>query len=137
MTTYPSLHIGLAIVTYQFTTSWKDDIQPPPNPEFIELLESYYYTHISYAVIYMMNQALSIDWLELVWSALLLNYMCLFYITIEASVAHFKHANKMYYKFYQIEDNAHFLMLIEIAIIATSLMVIMIVLFFSSIINQK
>lgn len=43
----------------------------------------------------------------------------------------------MHYSFYQVEDNLHFLMIVEIAIIATSLFVIMIVLFFSSIINQK
>jgi hypothetical protein len=68
---------------------------------------------------------------------MLVNNVALFYLSLNAAVVHFKNAFVKNQKFCEVEDVVHFLLVIEIATYSTSLIVIIIVLFFASIINQK
>ena len=68
---------------------------------------------------------------------MLLTTVGMLYLSLDASIKHFKHAVNKGYAIYKVEDTVHFLMVIEIVTIASSFFVTMIVLFFASITNQR
>ena len=66
---------------------------------------------------------------------MLVNTVVMFFLTLNATVVHFKNAFSNKYEFYQVEDVVHFLVVIDIVTISSSLVVIICVLFFASIFN--
>jgi hypothetical protein len=120
---YPSIHLAYMWLTWKLTNLSKDTLTPAPNPDFVHLLNNFFWLHLAYTVSYFISKLKLMK--EILLYINLLSSVCQVYLFINACVAHFKYNREMGYSDLQVEDTVHFLVLIEIATYATSLLVLM------------
>ena len=50
---YPSMHLGYIYFTYKLSGSWKETLTPQPNPDFVNLLNDFFWLHVAFTVAYI------------------------------------------------------------------------------------
>jgi len=134
---FPSIHIAYMWFTYNLSHSWKDKLSPAPNPNFVHLLSDFFWLHFAFTVAYFIQLMFSKSSKEFLFSLILLSTLSYIYFFIKACVAHFKHNLDNKYSILHVEDVVHYFVIIEIVTYATTLLVVMIYLWWASIKNEK
>ena len=134
---FPSIHIAYMWFTYNLSHSWKDKLSPAPNPNFVDLLSDFFWLHFAFTVAYFIQLMFSKSSKEFLFSLILLSTLSYIYFFIKACVAHFKHNLDNKYSILHVEDVVHYFVIIEIVTYATTLLVVMIYLWWASIKNEK
>ena len=117
------------------STLGKDILSPAPNPDFVHLLNDFFWLHLAFTVaffilIFKLRKEIFI-------LVIILSTISYIYLFIEACVGHFNYNHKMGYSVFQVEDTVHFFVVIEIATYATNVMVLIIFTLLASFRNER
>jgi hypothetical protein len=132
---YPTMHIGYMCFAYMLSTRGKDILSPAPNPDFVLLVNDFFWLHLAFSVAFFIL-ILKLRKEILIFVVLLSNFSYI-YLFIEACVGHIKYNHKMGYSLFQVEDTVHFFVVIEIATYGTNVLVLMIYSLLASFRNER
>ena len=121
--------------TLMQSTSTMHLLSPAPNPDFVLLLNDFFWLHLAFSVVYFI-QMLKLR-KELCILAILLCNLGYIYLIIKALVGLFSYNRKMGYYFNQVEDTVNFFVVIEITTYATNVMVLIMYSLLASFRNER
>jgi hypothetical protein len=140
---FKGLYIGYSFSTVQIAYLWltfklvnlsEDTLSPAPNPDFVHLLNDFFWLHLASTVAFLFHFFKLMKW-SLTFLVLLTTVWQI-YLLIESCVALFNYNRKMGYSVLQVEDSIHFFVFVEIVTYASNILVLMIYLMLESFRNE-
>jgi len=131
---FPTVHISSLWFTIKLANLRKETLSPAPNPDFVHLLNDFFWLHLAYTVAFLFYSFKLMKWIFA--SVLLVITVGHNYLLIEACVTLFNYNRKMGYSVLQVEDTIHFFVVVEIVTYASNILVLMIYLLLASFRNE-
>lgn len=91
---FPSIHLGFIFLIWRVTGSWAEEIQPPPNPKFIDILHLYRWAHWLSIIVYLINLRFRGFSEELSYTLYMIAIVWYFICFLAACLFHVKHAQE-------------------------------------------
>ena len=121
--------------TFKLANLSKDTLSPAPNPDFVHLLNEFFWLHLASTVFILFHLFKLMKWsLALIYQVITFGQI---YLLIESGVALFNYNRKMGYSVLQVEDTIHFFVVVEIVTYGSNILVLMIYLLLASFRNER